>query len=153
MRIVEITCLATAMLSGCIIVGELPKGTWSDTGAIGIESDTGIAQTEFSVSPSELTLGQHGEFVISADPVIEYELVSEVVALNGAEVLRFTVVDDGITALIAAPQHAEPGPITLVLEYTDGSAELIPKAFELVHPVPDGPSEGDTGEAQDEQPE
>lgn len=153
MRIVEFTCLATALLSGCIIVGEMPKGTWSDTGSVETESDTGLEDTVFEVSPSELTLGHQGDFLITAKPGIEYELVSEVVALNGAEVLRFTVVEEGIAALIAAPQQLEPGPIALVLEYTDGSAELIPKAIDMVPPVPEDLGGEDTGEAQDEEPE
>ena len=152
MRLIHISSIATALLSGCIIVGEMPKGTWGDTGAFEVEIEEDETETRISVTPDQLQMGTRAEFLVTAEPLIEYELVSDVFALNGAEVHRFTPTKEGLVVLIGAPEGLEPGPVSLILEYADGSMDVAREALEIVDPNAEL-SEGDTGEPENEVPE
>ena len=58
MRITLFSGLIAALFSGCIIVGEMPKGTWDDTGEPIIEADPADDERRFLVTPSEVTPGR-----------------------------------------------------------------------------------------------
>ena len=152
MRLFELTLMATALLSGCIIVGEMPKGTWGDTGAFEVETEEEAETVQVIVTPNQLTMGTVEDFMITVEPAIEYELVSDVIALNGAEILRFKPIEGGLVASITAPEDVEPGPVTILLEYADGSVEIGKEALTLIDPNAEL-EEGDTGQAEDETPE
>jgi hypothetical protein len=117
MRLIELTLLTTACLSGCIIVGEMPKGGWGDTGAFDLEEETGETETEIRVTPDQLAMGSKDVFKVTTEPAIEYELVSDVFTLDDAEVLQFEPTADALMVTIGAVQGGEVGPVTLVLEY------------------------------------
>ena len=152
MRITLFSALTAALFSGCIIVGEMPKGTWGDTGEPVIEADPADDEQQFLVTPSEVTLGGAHTIVLSAKPALEADRVVDLIALNGAKVARFMPTEDGIAATISVPSDAEPGPVTLLLEYVDGDVDVLRDALDIVEPLPELEDE-DTGAPADEQPE
>ena len=152
MRLIELTLLATACLSGCIIVGDMPKGVWSDTGAFDLEEETGETETEIRVTPEQLAIGSKDVFTVTTEPAIEYELVSDVFTLDDAEVLQFEPTADALMVTIGAVQGVEAGPVTLVLEYADGTIAIAKEALTVFDPNAEL-EEGDTGEVENQQPE
>ena len=152
MRITLFSGLIAALFSGCIIVGEMPKGTWDDTGEPIIEADPADDERQFSVTPSEVALGGAHTVLVSAKPTLEADLVVDLVALNGAKVVRFMPTEDGLAATLSVPIDATPGPVTLVLEYADGNVDVLRHALAIVEP-PAQMEDEDTGAPADEQPE
>ena len=151
MRITLFSGTIAALFSGCIVVGEMPKSTWGDTGDPYSEVDPPEAERRFSVTPSEVTLGGAHTVLIMAKPALEADVV-DLIALNGAKVARFMPTEDGIAATISVPDDATPGPITLLLEYADGDVDVLRDALDIVEP-PTEPDDEDTGAPSDEQPE
>lgn len=152
MRITLFSGLIAALFSGCIIVGEMPKGTWDDTGEPIIEADPADDERRFLVTPSEVTPGRAHTVLVSAKPALEADLVVDLVALDGATVVRFTQTEGGIAASLSVPTDATPGPVTLVLEYADGNVDVLRHALAIVEP-PAQMEDEDTGAPADEQPE
>ena len=152
MRITLFSGLIAALFSGCIIVGEMPKGTWDDTGEPIIEVDPADDERRFLVTPSEVTPGRAHTVLVSAKPALEADLVVDLVALDGATVVRFTPTEGGIAASLSVPTDATPGPVTLVLEYADGNVDVLRHALAIVEP-PAQMEDEDTGAPADEQPE
>lgn len=152
MRLNQLPLLAGSLLSGCIIVGDMPKGTWDDTGASEFDEVEGEPVTTIHITPDQLEMGRRAAFTVTTEPAIEYELVSEVFALDGAEVLGFEPTDDALLVMIGAPQTMEPGPIGLILEYADGTIEVAKEAITVVDPTAEM-EEGDTGAPENETPE
>ena len=149
MKSQALSIIAASLLAGCIIEIDNPKGLWGDTAAPfdeEIEDDEGV---RFTLSPDTLNLGDRTEIVIKSDPIIEFELVSAVHALNGVEVHDFMTTEGALIVLLAAPRDIEPGPATLLLEYADGSVEVAKEAITVVDPNAE-PVEGDTGLIEDE---
>lgn len=152
MRITLFSALTAAVFSGCIIVGEMPKGTWDDTGEPIVEMDPADGERQFSVTPPEVELGGAHTILVSAKPALEADLVVDLIALNGAKVARFMPTEDGIAATLSVPTDATPGPVTLLLEYADGDVDVLRDALDIVEPLPNL-EDDDTGAPADEQPE
>jgi hypothetical protein len=154
MRLNHLSLLAGSLLSGCIIVGDMPKGTWDDTGASEFEEGEGEGEpvTTIHITPEQLEMGRKDAFMVTTEPAIEYELVSDVFALDGAEVLGFQPTDEALVVTIGAPEGSEPGPITLILEYADGTIEVAKEAITVVDPAAEL-EEGDTGAPENQTPE
>jgi hypothetical protein len=141
--------IAASLLSGCIIEIDNPKGLWSDTGAPLDMDDDEVDDVQFILTPDTLNLGERAEIIMRSTPVIEFELVSAVHALNGIEVLDFKPSEDGLLVLLAAPIDIRPGPATLMLEYADGSLDVAKEAITVVDPAAEAVEE-DTGLIEDE---
>jgi hypothetical protein len=141
--------IAASLLGGCIIEIDDPKGLWGDTGApIDMEGED-VDGVQFTLTPDTLNLGEKAEIIVRATPTIEFELVSAVHALSGVEVLGFEPSENGLAVLLGAPSDIEPGPVTILLEYADGSVEVAKEALTVVDPDAE-PMEGDTGLIEDE---
>jgi hypothetical protein len=141
--------MAASLMGGCIIEIDNPKGLWGDTGALIDMEGEDVDGVQFTLTPDTLNLGEKAEIIVRATPSIEFELVSAVHALNGVEVMGFEPSENGLTILLGAPADIEPGPVTLLLEYADGSVEVAHEALTVVDPDAE-PMEGDTGLIEDE---
>lgn len=144
-----LSLIAASLLVGCIIEIDNPKDLWGDTGAPLDMGDDEVGDLQFTLTPDTLRLGEKAEIMVKSTPVIEFELVSAVHALNGLEVLDFKPVEDGLLVLLAAPIDIAPGPATLMLEYVDGSLAMAKEAITVVDPSAEAVEE-DTGLVEDE---
>jgi hypothetical protein len=141
--------IAASLLVGCIIEIDNPKDLWGDTGAPSDMEDDEVGGLQFTLTPDTLRLGETAEIMVRSTPVIEFELVSAVHALNGLEIVDFKPVEGGLLVLLAAPIDIGPGPATLMLEYADGGFDVAKEAITIVDPAAEAVEE-DTGLVEDE---
>jgi len=153
MRITVLFPLLAVLFSGCIIVGEMPKGTLDDTGEPYGETEPFDEDRRFLVTPSEVTPDAAHAIVVSSKPALEANLVVDLVALDGATVDRFMPTENGLAATISVPPNATPGPVTLVLEYADGEVDIIRDGLAIIEPLPEPEDDEDTAAPADQQPE
>lgn len=160
MRSVMFLALSLTALSGCIIYDndggggcEWDDGTCPDPFGGGNGDPTEDSAVEdsgtvedavvLSLNPAQ---AEQGEIFLGSITVAEGELdltlAKEIRVYGDAELLVWGARANEITATFEVRANAELGPVDLVVELEDGSAELLPAAF-TVYAAGSGHESGD----------
>ena len=139
--------LSIASINGCIIVGEMPKGIYvDDTGDAFDGGNEALPGIKFTLNPSEVVAGNKLLIEVTAEPAIDFDLLSDVYTLEDVEILDFQPKESSLEMLINVPSDAEPGPVSLIMEYGEDGTRILPDAITVLDPNAT-PEESDTGEA------
>ena len=136
-----------AAINGCIIVGDLPKDIYIDDtgGGFDVEDDA-MPGITFTLTPSQVIAGDKVLIEVTAEPMVDFDRLSDVYALESIEVLDFQPKESALELLINVPIDSEPGPVSLIMEYGEDGTRLVPDALTVVDPNASD-EEADTGEA------
>ena len=152
MRNLFLLTLSLSALTGCIIYDNdgsggcgWEDGTCPDPFGNGdpADQDSGGDPTDTATDPAEDAIilsfnpgqAEQGEIFLGSITVgtgeLDLTLAKEIRVYGGAELLVFGARTHEITATFEVRDNAELGPVDLVVEFEDGSAELMPAAFTI----------------------
>jgi hypothetical protein len=135
-----------AAINGCIIVGDLPKDIYIDDTGGGLDvDDDAMPGITFPLNPSLVLAGNKVLIEVTAEPMIDFDRLSDVYTMESVEVLDFQPKEASLELLINVPRDAEPGPVSLIMEYGEDGTKIVPDALTVLDPDASD-EEGDTGE-------